>query len=223
MWGVNMKKYRREIIVGTITCAIWYVLQQAITSAPQTGKSVLATIQNYIYSCAAQTSSNSILLLVFVILLSLWLSFVISPVIVRIINYKQNRAIKKCEMSLKNLEENIENKGDNNVDNEAEIYRITKELAELKKKTENSERKRKVSGVILSIIVSAYLVYITISAIIPIVVLDMFIRDIQMIRPYTDSKTVSMIESDWTRMKSKEDYDDIYSVINSIKKENSLT
>ena len=56
----------------------------------------------------------------------------------------------------------------------------------------------------------------------PIFLNSSFDSDIKMIKPYTDNKTVMMLESDWTRMKSKDDYDKIYETINRIKKENDL-
>lgn len=94
-------------------------------------------------------------------------------------------------------------------------------LKEFIAEKEPEEKQKKVSKfpVIFAIL---YVLFSVITIVIPTNLSKAFERDIKMIKPYSDEETVMLLESDWTRMKSKADYDKIYETINHIKEENNL-
>lgn len=85
-----------------------------------------------------------------------------------------------------------------------------------------TQKKYKVESITLCVILVLYTVFVFWTFITPISKLSEFERNITMIKPYTNDKTVIMLESDWVRMRSKDDYDKIYETINKIKEENDL-
>lgn len=96
-----IKNYRGEIIVGLVTSAIWFSLEWIIKSAPKTGKNVLATIQNLIYSCAAKVSLNYTISIILSIILGVLTVIAISPLIT-------NYLSKKSKMKMKEMEERVD-------------------------------------------------------------------------------------------------------------------
>ena len=49
-----------------------------------------------------------------------------------------------------------------------------------------------------------------------------FSRDITKIAPYVEERDIKLLQSDWVRMRSKSDYDEIYEKINEIVETNEL-
>ena len=116
---------------------------------------------------------------------------------------------------------------------------IKKRITNIKKETDKDNKQEKIidyldseveaiekkvnrSGKLLMITVIIYILVVVLTTIIPMNLLNSFEYNIKMIKPYTDNKTVMMLESDWTRMRSKNDYDKIYDTINQIKEANGL-
>lgn len=51
---------------------------------------------------------------------------------------------------------------------------------------------------------------------------SVFERDITMITPYVEFEQINQLKSDWVCMRQKEDYLEIYEIINAVKEDNSL-
>ena len=88
-------------------------------------------------------------------------------------------------------------------------------VSKVKKKT-NFARLNLFISTVLFVTHSIVFIYI------PVGIHMNFNRDITIIKPYTDTQTILLLESDWARMKSKEDYDKIYQVINEVKENNNI-
>ena len=191
------QKYKMEILISLFTSLLWFFVEHIINTVPRIGRNVIETLSNYVYTNAAKFSIN-IILTMFVSFLVGWaLAIVIRPIM-------QYREIRKLEKEIEVL------KTDNNANKKKEDN-LSKEY---KKET------RIDIGRLIVLIVFVFMLYMNVYK--PVFLNSSFDLDIKMIKPYTDNKTVMMLESDWTRMKSKDDYDKIYVTINKIKDENNL-
>lgn len=203
-----LKKYRSEIVVGLVTSAIWFAVEWIIKSAPKTGKTVFGTIQNLVYSCAAFTTATSIIMFIAYLAIGCFIALAISPLMIEHIH---NKTKKKYDEINKKLDQ---------IEKEANIAKKLEQLKEIEEK--DMPQGEKLSSRILAAFGILYCLFIILTAMIPAQISKTFDRDIKMIKPYTDNQTIWMLESDWTRMKSKTDYDKIYETINHIKEENNL-
>lgn len=229
----TIKRYAIDIIIGIVTSAICFLLQGIIKNAPKASKNLLATIQNLVYTSASEISSNSLLIILVIMGLSVLGVAYALPIVFSIVSKKTEIEDadfeKECEEYRKKcfkLETELEKYKSETPSNATKIANCLKEIEKCDKEflngdTTNRKKKGK-TGIVPTIILFIYLIVFVIIEIIPTFILNDFNRDIIMIKPYTDNKTVMMLESDWTRMKSKDDYDKIYDTINRIKDENNL-
>ena len=204
----TIKKHRSEIIVGLVTCAMWSAVLWIIKSAPKTGRTIFGTIQNLIYSCAAFTTATSIIIFIAYLVIGFFIAFAISPIMIEHIHNKTQKKYDEINEKLDQIEK------------EANIEKKMEQLKEIEEK--DMPQGGKLSSRILAAFGILYCLFIILTAMIPAQISKTFDRDIKMIKPYTDNQTIWMLESDWTRMKSKTDYDKIYETINQIKEENNL-
>lgn len=206
-----LKKHSKEIAYGIIIWGICSIIEKVISNAPKTGRTIFGTIQNFIYSCASKISLNSCINLFISFLIGVLAAIAIIPLLSRHIN-------KKYQMKEKEIKKRITNiKKETDKDNKQE-----KIIDYLDSEVEAIDKKVNRSGKLLMITVIIYILFVVLTMIIPMNLLNSFEYNIKMIKPYTDNKTVMMLESDWTRMRSKNDYDKIYDTINQIKEENNL-
>lgn len=219
-------KLLKDIAIAVVVAIIVNLLQQLYNNFPQIGKSLFATIQNYVFSSAANASSNTIIIMIFEMILGFVFSFSISHLVNSFVFYKDYKKIQNYKNTIKEIELSISNNPSNNEANKLRLQKVSKELESYSENLKNKGINRRKLNVILSVfavIIALYVVYITISIVIPVFLFDQFNRDLTMIKPYTDSRTIMLIESDWTRMKTADDYNAIYSNINKVKLDNSLT
>lgn len=227
-----IKEYRREIFVGIITSVVWASILWLIKSAPKVGKTIFGTIQNLIYSCASQMSIISLITLLLGIIFGSLFALTIIPLLFKFLKHKYDKLDeqleKECEEYEKRIDElysKIELYEKDVPKNNIEIEKCLKEIKQINYEFLNGDsssknaRRRSKLPIIMTLIL---IVYVIVTVIIPVYLLDSFNHDIKMITPYADSKTIMMLESDWTRMRSKDDYDKIYDTINRIKDENNL-
>lgn len=225
-----MKKTRRNrkvmfinnIVLGVITTLICNLLQHAFNNIPLVGKSLISTIQNFVISSAAHVSPNTIIIMTMEFLLGFFLSFTIVTLFSNVVFNKRKKKYNKLKSNIIDINSRIDKNSANYEPLKNDLEKASQELEAVKNENINSIHRIKFLGIILAIIIFFYVVYITISLVIPIILLDQFNRDIQLIKPYSDSNTIMVIESDWIRMKTLDDYNNLYSVINEIKADNFL-
>ena len=191
------QKYKKEILIGLFTSLLWFFVEHIINTVPRIGRNVIETLSNYVYTNAANFSINTILTMFVSILVGWALAIAIRPIM-------QYREIRKLEKEVEVL------KTDNNANKKKEDN-LSKEY---------KKEKRIDIGPLIVLIVFVFMLYMNVYK--PTLLNSSFDLDIKMIKPYTDNKTVMVLESDWTRMKSKDDYNKIYDTINTIKDENNL-
>lgn len=218
-------RFVKDIIIGVVVTLICNLLMQLFNNFPQVGKTVFSTIQNFVFSSAAQASSNTIIIMIFEMIMGFIFSFTISHLINSFIYYREEKKIIKYERAIKEIESDITKNPENYVENKQRLENVSKEFAVFAEKYKDKNNKRIKTSIIISfmtIIVFIYTVYISISLVIPVLLFDRFNRDIRMIKPYADSYTIMVFESDWTRMKTVDDYNALYYKIKMIKEDNSL-
>lgn len=231
-----IQKHRNEILVGIITSALWYVVERIVKSAPKAGRTILGTIQNSIYSSASLMSPTYILgiVLEFIICILILIALLVS---------RRNRHLKETIEAL-NTEAKIIEEMKAGIEKEEKLIEEMKasndkKVSESDAKEQSEDEKQKlIEGTDkesdsslqkkktidwFPIIWSLFTcVLFTISVFIPLSISQNFSRDITMIKPYADNHTVLVLESEWIRMRSKDDYNRIYDVINQIKTANNL-
>lgn len=155
-------------------------------------------------------------------ILGFFLSFTIVTLFSNVVFNKRKKKYNKLKSNIIDINTRIDKNLANYESLKNELEKDSQELEAVKNENINSIHRIKFLGIILAIIIFFYVVYITISLVIPIILLDQFNRDIQLIKPYSDSNTIMVIESDWIRMKTLDDYNNLYSVIDEIKTDNFL-
>ncbi len=217
-----IQKHRNEILVGIITSALWYVVERIVKSAPKAGRTILGTIQNSIYSSASLMSPTYILgiVLEFIICILILIALLVS---------RRNRHLKETIEALNTeakIIEEMKASNDKKVsesDAKEQSEDEKQKLIEGTDKESDSSLQKKKTIDWFPIIWSLFTcVLFTISVFIPLSISQNFSRDITMIKPYADNHTVLVLESEWIRMRSKDDYNRIYDVINQIKTANNL-
>ena len=156
--GLNMKKARnkkrsnlaKDIAIAVIATSICNILLQLFGNIPQVGKTILATIQNFVFSSAARASSNTIIIMMFEMLLGFVLSFSVSHLANSIIYCKKDKRIQKYEQTIKEIELNIKNNPQNIEAYKLRLQSASNELESFSKEIKNDGNKRRKTNVILT-------------------------------------------------------------------------
>ena len=86
---------------------------------------------------------------------------------------------------------------------------------------EKGKKSRK-SAVLLTVFIIILYLYIIFFITTPMKLYNKFDQDMVKIAPYVDECMITQFKSDWVCMRSKEDYNAIYTLVDNILKENSL-
>lgn len=217
-------KYKREVIVGVVVSLITAVLLEGsnwfIETAPRMGDTLFDTVKNIICACAATQSNLHIFSSLITCGLGILISYYLINVMKLISAYKQIKKLQKIDKYLKeDTSDDIELKEKLNREF-SELYKDTLEKGKNTNKILYSKVKTVLTVFILSMF--AMIVYIFLFILVPISMVDKFQKDITVITPYSDERTIQKLESDWVCMRSENEFIEIYDVIHKIKQENNL-
>ena len=220
--------YKRELIVGiVVSLATALIMQTAnwfVATAPAMGNSVWATIKNLIYSSAATQSNLSVLSIV----LTYALAYIISscyliPTTSLISIYKEKKTLEKLEDLLVTMNPNSEKSEDLKEKAHLEFSKLLKENLSKKQSHKNSDSKTiKKVFVLATFLIVLLTLYGILFLLLPLNFVDRFQLAINAVTPYCDTYTIQKLESDWVCMRSEEEYQEIYKVIDEIKQEHQL-
>lgn len=84
----TIKRYAIDIIIGIVTSAICFLLQGIIKNAPTASKNVFVTLQNLVYTSASEISSNSLLIILIIMGVSVLVAFNLMPLFLSILGKK---------------------------------------------------------------------------------------------------------------------------------------
>ncbi|MBE7005722.1 MAG: hypothetical protein E7424_01050 [Ruminococcaceae bacterium] len=203
------KENKTAILIGIVSSLIVTVLIKllgiAATIMPSAGESIISSVVNSIYRMAADQSSVAISGNVFLIVISSLLGISISTFTLPFIYY----LIKRNAV---------------NSDKNKENSQMQTEITAKKGKSVKNHKTKKmisysISGTFFSIIIFCicffYIYY-------PTKLWHSFQIDFTQISPYISDAEEEKVLSQWTLMKSKEDYFVIEEYIREVKEENSL-
>ena len=203
MW----KKHKVAIITGVVSSIIATIILQCLQNAPAVGKTLIETINNLIYSIAPQMNELTITVMFIIIVLTSFVTFTISKIIEKWLNRN-----KKSERA--HSEQLLEAQDD--------IEGMKRELDKMEKEKSKIEKKlRKLYARLVLLLVFLF-VYLNTFIVFPAMINIKFRKDITIIKPYTDSHTIMLLESNWARTNSKSEYDKIYKIIYEIKEKNNI-
>lgn len=197
---------KRDIILNTIctiiASLIFFVLGKLFGAAPIIGTTIISTISNLIFTMAAQQTHFTFTLCLYSFLLGVAVD--VCVILVRLL------------VSLVTDNKKEEKKSDHSP--KQSLKSLFQELEE-----ENKKERKKLTrkAFFCALYMFLFTLFLITTMLIPISLADSFERDITFIRPYVKEETVQQLQSDWVDMRSKADYDAIYSSIKPIKKEHS--
>ena len=207
-------KYKRDIIIGVltslITSGIIVIIGWLIKSAPTVGSTALDVLIDSIYITAAQQTHSTLVETIFSMAVWFGLAFVIQLLIHVFLHISKVYNLKKCINSGKETELfSPKAKAELPLDEKVEsLYHSATSL-----------RNKAILLMILTLILVAGLYFFYIK---PHEIWTEFERDVTMIYPYTNEDEIHRLRSDWVCMRSKNDYVEIYKIIDDIKQVNSL-
>lgn len=218
----TQKNYKQEILVGVITSllssAILWLAGWMLESAPQLGATLPATIENIIYAKAASVTEFTPFLLVLE-LVSLVVITAVLTVVFLIATIKL-RAKKDSERMLKKLlaDTELEKCREESQTPEGEIIYRRKFRRRLSDMDKESRRLSRKLWMLLSL--NILLIALLMSTMVnflqkPIKLKEQFDLEIQIIAPYVEEDVIMELKSDWVLMYSKEQYLEIYDVIDA--------
>lgn len=209
-----LSKHKRDIIVGTsaslIASFLWTLADWFIKNAPTLGNTALDTAINIIYVLSAnQTHSTLIEFALFTVFWCGAVFFIRMLIQVgrhvisvsKLWKYIKNNLIADSMASTEAVELPIEKRAE-------KLYQSSLLLAKLSV----------LSGILGFLM--AFLIYFVIIK--PHTLWINFEQDITMISPYIEETEVRQLQSNWVCMRSKDDYMEIYKVIDNIKHIHSL-
>lgn len=209
-----LSKYKRDILVGTLASLIasflWGSADWFIKNAPTLGNTTLDTAINIVYMLSARQTHST--LIEFVLLTVLWCGAAF--LILMLIQIGRHvRSVFKLRKRIKN------NLPDNSMPSTEAVEVSTEKKVE--KLYQNSLSLLKLSALAgFSGFLVVFLIYFTFIK--PHTLWIDFEQDITMISPYIEEIEVRQLQSNWVCMRSKDDYIEIYKVIDNIKYIHSL-
>lgn len=216
------KNYKKEILVGVITSLLssmiaWFA-GWILESAPQIGATLPATIENIIYTKAASVTEFTPFLLVLELVSIAVMTAVLA--VVFLIATSKLRIQKDSERMLKKMiaDAELEKYREESQTPEGEIiYRrkFRRRISDMDKESRRLSRKLwmllSLNTLLIALLMSAMVHFVQK----PIKLKEQFDLEIQIIAPYVEEDVITKLKSDWVLMYSKEQYLEIYDVIDA--------
>lgn len=215
-------KYRREIWVGVvvslITTAILKFGDWVIAVVPMVGITLFDTISNVLYSLAATHTDNLLLRILlfgsFSVLVGTVAKSSIEGMKLYMLTLQLEKKTKKCSTEeIKKIDEKVAAEQNN----EAKQSKPNGILETIQK----GKRIGK-SAIQIVILTIFFYLFLTFFVTTPMSLYNKFQQDVVKIAPYVEAYEVTKLQSDWVCMRSKADYDEIYTVIDQVIDENAL-
>lgn len=209
-----LNQHKSEILVGIIVFFITSILSLVInwfnTSVPLLGETVIDYAMNILYTTSAQQSDSTFIRDILSNLL--WSSVIY----ILILSIKAFRLIGRSNKTLQQIAY-IGNIKSQKVDLDTNS-KVDKNKNDLK--VENTKLKKTTALLLILTFLLIFLVYF--AYITPNQIWTKFEQDITLIKPYVHNSEIDELRSNWVRMRSKDDFTEIYAVINNIKQMNNL-
>lgn len=224
------KIYKKDIVIGVVTSllssAILWFIGWLFNISPQVSATLPVTMENIIYTKAASvTEFTPFLLAIEIVSLAVMTAilavvFWIATIELRIKKYSE-RKLKKmiADAELEKCREESQT-------SEGEIiYRrkFRRRLSDMDKESRHLGRKLWML-LTLNILIIALLMSIMVNSVQkPVKLKEQFDLEIQIIAPYVEEDVITKLKSDWVLMCSKEQYLEIYDVIEAELKKQGIS
>ncbi|MCR5622062.1 MAG: hypothetical protein K6G18_09425 [Treponema sp.] len=194
----TLKDIPKQVTVSLIVLFVVDIFRKLKNYLPAAGSNLLKYISHTIIRNAATRTGVSLIDFFYVlIILPVLLVFIFLLFVSSYNWYKQSKQMKKLD-------------GSDNI-----LYSKTKkEIKDCKKNA--------ISTLVTAFIGIFCLLEISFISYFPVALREQFDLKLKRIAPYTTEETIQKLESDWTIMKTNEDYSAIDSVISEIEEENNL-
>lgn len=193
------KKHKSEIIVGVIVTFICNIISSVknwiVNESPKIGVTFLESVLNAIYCAAATYTADTAFKSLLTMIIGLLLGFMAVITISSIT--KENKIVGF----------------------------LSKNISKVKTADKKSSRETlrfKIGVIFAFIIYAVMLLFGCLVITTPSTIYNKFERDLTMIAPYVENQQILELKSDWVLMKSWEDYQEIYEIIDEVKKTNDL-
>ena len=217
------EKYSKELLVGVIVSVLttWIIkgFDWLKEIAPAAGNSAFNAFLGFFYSNLANMSDSSLLSLLLYVALAFYIVFLMNTVLKGFSTSNERIQIGK---EIKSAVDSVE-KGEAVNKDKKELEKKT--LGQIKEEAEEAikdGRKMRKIAIASFIFVVLYLFFIVTTYIAPNLLWESYKRDVTKIKPYVEQQEIEQIESDWVCMKTKEDYDAIYKIIDDVKEKHNL-
>lgn len=214
-------KYSKEILIGIIvsllTAGIIKGLEWVKEVAPIAGNSFLNLFLDLFYRNLARISDNSLLLAIFSIILVCFMGSLFNIV---------QKGFSVAQESIawgKKMKELLADKENGTVKESVSKEKKNRTSKEIAENNIKDGKKLKRYSAFCFIFFIMYILYFFCFHIVPVSMWDVYKRDITKITPYVEQEEIDMIQSNWCCMKNKEDFDDIYEIINEVKEKHNLS
>lgn len=188
-----LSENKNALYVGIVGSLIWQLIVFIMSIVPNVGSNIFETIENLLYSSASTMSIDRMISILF----SFFTGAILGIGTYKIFDFIINKIVLiKNKIFIKRKSDKTEY--------EEIRYKLNKSLNALS---------------FLSIIITIILVFNMISFKLKIE----FDLDMASIKPYIANQEFEFLISDWTQMKTKEEYNSIYNTIKKIQKENELS
>lgn len=193
----DKKNIVHDVIIGFIVFIIVEIFKKFIQILPSSGSNILRYISNKVCENASSRIALSLFdIFCVVIILPLFLTFLVLFIISFSNWIKSNKELRQLEKSQ-----------DSNNETKKMIKRNHYRMA---------------INLVCAFIGVLCLIELSIDSFLPATLRHSFDIEIKRITPYTATETIQKLESDWVMIKTEEDFLKIYSVINEIRKTNSI-
>ena len=220
-----VKSHKNEIFVGIvvffITSLVTTIGKWLVFSGPTVGGSILSKMRDLIFVIAAGQNGHKFLEYLFNSLLILFLAFIAILLLSTTSFIRKKDSEEKLLKQLNDLKscnkEELENKKE-------EIELLHKKIEKNMKKRDKrpSAKELKVKARIAFVLAVLYIILMFMYLYLPVSLWNNFDIYATQIAPYVDEQEIKMIRSQWTRMRSYDDYKEIEEYINKIIEENHL-
>ena len=226
------KDYRKDLLIGVmasiLASAILWTSEWLFKVVPQIGNALPVAIENIVYTKAASVTVYTPFLLTLRLATIIVLTAIFLAVFILATQKLHKKELERDESIAADTKEktrkSIENITPTTAEQQANyIRKIRRKTYMLKKKT-----KRIHIRILLLIEVTVLLAVFLLGIFIifvqkPIELKKNFDLELQIISPYVDDSMITKLKSDWVLMYSKEQYREIYTVIDKILEEHRIS
>ena len=215
-----LKQYKKDLIISLIVTLTLNMAGRFIAVLPNAGHSLFSAWLDSLFRYAACITQYTYAMhagIVFLVVMLTSISFSAYDGIKHMRKYKDILKRIATMKGIMNGKKPVETEKST-----AEEGDLSTQLDKLSNDAKKESVKHKIDMVLLGLINLCAVIAFSTTTLIPILLNDSFARASTMIRPYISETDYIQMQSDWTRMKTKEDFNKINEYITKVRDDNNL-